>query len=54
VLDYPLRDIGTELDDEFLSLVNHLWFEACIAALNKDDPSAKACRDLEKHGTTTR
>jgi DNA-directed RNA polymerase subunit RPC12/RpoP len=50
VLEYPLKDIGTDLDDEFYSLENQLWYDACIAALKKSDPLQAAWLDLLKQG----
>jgi DNA-directed RNA polymerase subunit RPC12/RpoP len=50
VLDYSLKDIETEMDDEFDSLENELWYEACIAALDKDDSSRVAWFNLLKQG----
>jgi len=48
VLDYPLKDIGTDLDDAFHSLENQLWYDACIATLGKDDPILAAWLNLLK------
>jgi DNA-directed RNA polymerase subunit RPC12/RpoP len=50
VLDYPLKDMGTDLDTEFYSLENQLWYDACIAALNEDDSSRVSWFSLLKDG----
>jgi len=50
VLNYPLKNVGTELDDEFDSHVNELWYEACINALHKDDPTRANWFRLLKYG----
>jgi len=51
VLDYPLEEIGTELDYRFEARVNEIWHEACIAALDMNDPWRKNWSDwLKKFG----
>jgi len=48
VLDYSLGEIGTELNYRFMERVKELWHEACIAALDINDPWRRNWSDWVK------
>lgn len=50
VLEHPLGDIGTELNDAFRKLENELWHEACCSALDRNDPQQQNWTILTRHG----
>lgn len=51
VLEYPLEEVGINFDKQFYSLVNELWYKACMAALDTNDSSSKAWVNLQKIST---